>query len=397
MDRATKARYCRARVTKRPADFPFDLSAIDCAAFLRDLQAIRRDVEGSLGEADVGHLRKIERVGRVATAVGLATAWFPNPVSMAGFALGRSTRWLLMHHIGHRGYDRVPGVPERYTSRVFARGWRRFVDWPDWMLPEAWKYEHNVLHHTHTGELADPDLIERNAEAFRSAEVPVFFKLVGIGALAITWRFSYYAPNTTRTWLSRTRSPEEKGSRRAPPGYARTLWLRGYLPYALFNFVALPALYLPLGPLAAASAFVNSMGGEALSNLHTFLVVGPNHTGDDLYRFDVPAASKAEAAVRQVLGSANYATGGDVVDYAHLWLNYQIEHHLFPDIPMLRYRQIAPRVEALCAKHGIPYVKEGVLRRVRKMLEIAVGRRSMKRASNVGIACAPARRAPALA
>ena len=46
----------------------------------------------------------------------------PNPISMALLSLGRGTRWMLMHHIGHRGYDRVPNVPAKYTSKVFARG-----------------------------------------------------------------------------------------------------------------------------------------------------------------------------------------------------------------------------------------------------------------------------------
>ena len=363
------------------SDASFDPSSIDCDAFFRELRAIRRDVEAALGEDDIAHLRKIERFGRAATALGLATAWFPNPVSMAGLALGRSTRWLLMHHIGHRGYDRVPGIPERFTSRVFAAGWRRYVDWADWMMPEAWKYEHNVLHHTHTGELSDPDLIERNTEFLRDSKHPVALKLAAMGFLAISWRFSYYAPNTLKALLNRGRNVEGDET---PPGYTRMLYLQGYLPYVLLHFGAVPALFLPLGPLAAASALVNSLGAEVLTNLHTFIVVGPNHTGDDLYRFDTPARSKAEAAVRQVLGSVNYATGSELVDYAQLWLNYQIEHHLFPDIPMLRYREIQPRVEALCAKYGIPYVQQGVFARVKQMLSIAVGKTSMKRSSRVG-------------
>ena len=360
----------------------FDPSTVDCDGFFRELRAIRRDVEAALGEDDVRHLKRLERVGRAATCLGLATAWVPNPVSMAALALGRSTRWLLMHHVGHRGYDRVPGIPPRYTSRVFATGWRRMLDWPDWMLPEAWKYEHNVLHHTHTGETSDPDLIERNAESLREADVPELVKLAGLGFLAVSWRSFYYAPNTVKAWLERGQPPSDG----KPPGYTRTLWLRGYAPYALLQFVALPALFLPLGPLAAGSALCNSLGAEALTNLHTFLVVGPNHTGEDLYRFDARPRSKAESAVRQVLGSANYATGGDLVDYAHLWLNYQIEHHLFPDLPMLRYREIRPRVEALCAKYEIPYVQESVVTRVKKMLAVAVGRASMKRANSVGAA-----------
>lgn len=397
----------------RPSDAdaaPFDLSAIDCDGFFRELRQIRKDVEASLGEADIAHLRRLEVVGHAATAVGLATAWFPNPLSMAALALGRSTRWLFMHHVGHRGYDRVPGIPARYTSKVFAQGWRRYLDWPDWMLPEAWKYEHNVLHHTHTGELKDPDLIERNTEALRDAKLPAPVKLAGMAFLGATWRFFYYAPNTVRTWLERGdlvaepltvggsdrtdadeasathahASGADRKAAPAPEGYAKTLWLKGYVPYAALNFGLLPALYAPLGAGAWASALVNSLGAEVLTNLHTFVVVGPNHTGDDLYRFDARPVSKAESAVRQVLGSANYATGTELLDYAQLWLNYQIEHHLFPDLPMLRYREIQPKVEALCAKYGIPYVQEGVLTRLKKMLAVAIGAADMKRASRVG-------------
>jgi len=362
-----------------------DLSAIDCHGFLRELREIRREAEDALGEDDIRHLRRTELYGRIATAVGLATAWFPNPVSMAALALGRSTSWLLMHHVGHRGYDRVPGIPARFTSKLFAAGWRRFLDWPDWMIPEAWKYEHNVLHHVSTGELRDPDLVERNTHWLRGADVSPKVKLAAMGLLAISWRPFYYAPNTVHTWLSRGKSVAFTEEETPPPaGYKRTLYLRCYAPYALLQFVALPALFLPLGPLAAASALVNSLGAEALTNLHTFIVVGPNHSGDDVYRFDEPAGTKAESAVRQVLGSVNYATGSELVDYAQLWLNYQIEHHLFPDMPMLRYREMQPKVEALCAKYGIPYVQEGVFTRFKKMLAIGIGKASMKRVSRVG-------------
>jgi len=363
----------------------FDLSAVDCEGFLRELRVIRREVAQSLGDDDLRHLERTELYGHVATAIGLATAWFPNPLSMAALALGRSTSWVLMHHVGHRGYDRVPNVPPRFTSKVFATGWRRFVDWPDWMLPEAWKYEHNVLHHANTGETKDPDLVERNTHWLRGADWPMPLKYAAVGLLGVTWRPFYYAPNTVHTWLARGTSAAFTKEETPPPsGYKRALWLRCYAPYALLNFVALPAMYLPLGPLAAASALVNSLGAEAITNFHTFLVVGPNHTGDDLYRFEAPPASRAEVAVRQVIGSVNYACGSELVDYAQLWLNYQIEHHLFPDLPMLQYRKMQPKVEALCAKYGIPYIKESVFTRFKKMVSVAVGKTSMKVAARVG-------------
>lgn len=348
--------------------------------FAAELKALRREIEAKLGPEDIAHLKKMERIGKACTLLGLATAGLgPNPVSMLALAMGRSTRWLLMHHVGHRGYDKVPNVPAKYTSKVFARGKRRFIDWFDWMVPEAWIYEHNVLHHSHTGEIKDPDLVERNTDWMRKVlPKPLRYALTGV--LGVSWKFSYYAPNTLHEWMGRgNRKPsEESFGYTFPKGFVGALIGRCYAPYGLVHFVALPLAYLPFGPVASWSALVNSIGAEALTNFHTFMVVGPNHTGEDLYRFSSPPKTKGEAAVRQVIGTTNYRTGTDTIDYAHLWLNYQIEHHLFPDMPMLRYQELQPRVADLCKKYGIPYVEESVFTRAKKMVDIIVGNAQMK-------------------
>jgi fatty acid desaturase len=36
-------------------------------------------------------------------------------------------------------------------------------------------------------------------------------------------------------------------------------------------------------------------------------------------------------------------------------LSFQIEHHLFPDLPARRYQQIAPQVREICQRYGIDY------------------------------------------
>jgi fatty acid desaturase len=278
-----------------------------------------------------------------------------------------------MHHVGHRGYDKVPGVPAKYTSKVFARGRRRFIDWPDWMNPEAWIYEHNVLHHSYTGEERDPDLIERNTIPLR--EYPKGVRYAVLGLLALTWRASYYAPNTLDVYREKIAAKEGSDKQRSRNA---ELILDCYLPYAALHFGLLPMLYLPLGPWGVFSAFCNSLMAEALTNVHTFAVVGPNHTGDDLYRFEDRPASRGEHAIRQIIASVNYPTGGDGLDFAHLWLNYQIEHHIWPDIPMRQYQVMQPKVRALCEKYGIPYVQESVFARVKKMVDVVVGNTSMR-------------------
>jgi len=42
-------------------------------------------------------------------------------------------------------------------------------------------------------------------------------------------------------------------------------------------------------------------------------------------------------------------------DWVMGYLNYQIEHHLFPTMPQFRQRQITGRVRELAEKNGIPY------------------------------------------
>lgn len=355
----------------------FDIASVDVEGFHRELKALREELDANLGAPDAAHLRKIERWGRAATLLGMATCWLaPNPFSAAALSLGRSTRWLLMHHVGHRGYDRVPGLPASRTGKGFAKGHRRYLDWLDWMMPEAWVFEHNVLHHSHTGEDADPDLLERNAEGtLRNTARPLAFRYFQLTLLALTWRASYYAPET----LSSLRRKGRRQGGSLTGAELKELVLRCYLPYAAVQFVLFPALFLLVGPWAAFSAFCNSVMADVLTSLHTFLVVGPNHTGEDLYRFDSAPAGRGERYVQQVIGSANYRTGGDLNDFAHLWLNYQIEHHLWPDLPMLKYREAQPKVRAICEKYGVPYVQESVWTRARKMVDVVVGKASMRK------------------
>jgi fatty acid desaturase len=114
-------------------------------------------------------------------------------------------------------------------------------------------------------------------------------------------------------------------------------------------------------------------------------VVIPNHTGDDLYAYRTESKSREEYYLRQIIGSCNYNCGTDLVDFAQYWLNYQIEHHIWPDMTLLDYRRAQPKVKALCEKMGIPYVQESVWKRVLKTKDIIVGNTTMKWVDNIGI------------
>lgn len=380
----------------RPCAAPQPLPAVDTVALAKDIQALRAELIADLGPADLAHLARMARWGRACTVLGWLTCWLPNPLAVWLLSLGNVARWTMIgHHVLHRGYDQVPGVPAHWHSTVFARGWRRWIDWLDWMHPAAWSHEHNQLHHFHLNEFDDPDLVEHNAWLLRLKAVPAPLKWLLAVLLMLTWKFSYYAPNTWRAWRLKQRQgrgaaaamgrdwrllyPGERvllPLSRDVPGF----WLHCLLPYALLRFGVLPLPFLLIGSGAWSCALWSLLLAELLANLHAFVIIVPNHAGEDLYRFDDRHGDKGSFYLRQIVGSANYPGGSDLKDFLQGYLNYQIEHHVWPDLPMLKYRQAAPRLRALCARHGVPYVIEPVWRRFLRMWGILLGRRTMRRA-----------------
>lgn len=359
--------------------------------FVADLDGIRQKVKAESGKADVRHLRKIHLWGVLCGIAGLATAWIiPNLLTAFLISMYRFSAWTMMaHHVLHKGYDHVPGISAGYTSKRFASGWRRWIDWPDWIWPSAWTLEHNVLHHYHLGENSDPDLVELNLQWLREKNWPIVIKYLFIFLMAGMWKYIYYAGNTMHAWF------EKNHPHRKIPSYGsfqfwqpfsftgRKLWLKCFLPYTFFNFILIPAPFLLISPRAALFVFLNMVLAEWITNFHTFLVIVTNHAGDDLPRFNTGMTGKKDFYVRQISGSVNYPTGSDFNDFMHGFLNYQIEHHLWPDMTMLQYKKAHPLVKAVALKYGIPYVQESVWKRLRKTVAIMTGRSSMQEASRV--------------
>lgn len=362
-----------------------DFSHIDVEGLTHELNLLARELRATAGQEDIDHLQKIERWGRICTALGYASAWMaPNPISAFLISQGQLTRWLMTHHISHRGYDKVPGIPAKYTSKFFAKGPRRKFDWMDWIYPEAWHAEHDILHHFSLGEDEDPDLIERNTQWMRDQNLPLWQKQALVALLSVTWKWLYYSPSTMRALheaeAKAAGAPAPEPAELLSPFNARgrDLWKRALLPNIGMRFVGIPAAFLPLGPVAAFNVFANTVMADVIGNLHAFIVIGPNHSADDLYRFDTPARNRREFLLRQIIGSANYRTGTDLLDWPQMWLNYQIEHHLWPDMTMLQYRKAQPRVKALCEKYGVPYAEENVFKRAKRMYDVIVGNGAMR-------------------
>ncbi|MDP2774447.1 MAG: fatty acid desaturase, partial [Nocardioides sp.] len=67
--------------------------------------------------------------------------------------------------------------------------------------------------------------------------------------------------------------------------------------------------------------------------------------------------------LRQMLGAANI-DGGRLLHIMTGNLSFQVEHHLFPDLPSNRYQEIAPQIQEIFERYGLTYVTGSLPRQV---------------------------------
>lgn len=115
-------------------------------------------------------------------------------------------------------------------------------------------------------------------------------------------------------------------------------------------FVA--ALLLVLSP-AKALAFLAVQ--EAVWGVYMGCSFAPNHKGMPI----VGAGTHVDFLRRQVLTTRNIR-GGLVTDFLLGGLNYQVEHHLFPNMPRPNLRRAQPIIKAYCARVGVAYTEVGL-------------------------------------
>jgi fatty acid desaturase len=381
------------------------IPSFDIKEFTREIRELGEKLEAQQGDADVVHLNKIVGWSNMCAAIGMLTMGLSvNLVSIVALSTWTFSRWtMIAHHTCHGGYDRCHPNKERWHRFKFAIGtfWRRLADWFDWMMPEAWNVEHNNRHHYNLSELEDPDLVENNLKELRDMKMPLVLKYVYVFVAACTWKWLYYSPNTYKELkLAKWRREGKKIPDGVIPSDAVTIKtlltttipfysLSEFVmvvigPYLLIHFFIMPMPLIFIQQyLGRDDMYMNAVKNlflaDALTNLHGFVAVVTNHAGDDMYRFREGCRPfSGSFYVRQVLASVDFSYGTDFIDFLHGWLNYQIEHHMWPNLSMLSYQKAGPIVREICDRHGIPYVKENVFWRVKKTVDIMTGTASMK-------------------
>jgi hypothetical protein len=100
-----------------------------------------------------------------------------------------------------------------------------------------------------------------------------------------------------------------------------------------------------------------NVAANLIRNVWSYAIIFCGHFPDQTYTFtqeETENESRGAWYVRQLTGAANI-DGGPLFHVISGNLGYQVEHHLYPDMPSTRYGEIAPKVREICKRYGLPY------------------------------------------
>jgi linoleoyl-CoA desaturase len=332
------------------------LSDADIESLAVELDAIRQDVEDSLGNRDSRYIhrtiaaqRVLEVAGRVLLAFGSKrSAWLAGTATLALAKIIENME--IGHNVIHGQWDWM-NDPEIHSST-----W----EWDMSGAAKHWRVTHNFSHHKYTNILGMDDdvgygiLRVTRDEAWKPYNVGnLFFNTMlavgfewGIGLQYLQLSKILEGPASRAATFTRMREFGAKAARQLVKDYA-----------------AYPAL-TALSPRAGfASTVKANILANILRNVWANAVIFCGHFPDGAEKFalsDMEGESKGQWYLRQMLGSANI-DAGPVLAFMTGNLSYQIEHHLYPDLPSYRLAEISVRVRALCDKYDLPYTSGPML------------------------------------
>jgi fatty acid desaturase len=311
-----------------------------------ELDEIRREIEASRGQADRDYVTRVITLQRRLAAAGRITlfaSFFP-PAWLLGTLMLGSAKILENMEIGHNtmhGQWDWMNDPEIHSSN-----W----EWDTTQPAEQWKHSHNYIHHQFTNVLGhDNDIGYGILRMSRDQKwtpynlgQPVYNFLL---AAFFEWGVALHDLD-----IESIRKGEKD-----PKLLKKQLKQIGDKvgKQALKDYVMYPALTGPFFLQTLSANFTANL----MRNFWSYMIIFCGHFPDGAVHFteeELEDETRAEWYLRQMLGSANFE-GSKFLHLMSGQLGYQIEHHLFPDLPSNRYAAISVKVKDICKRYDIPY------------------------------------------
>jgi NADPH-dependent stearoyl-CoA 9-desaturase len=326
------------------------LTEADIENLAVELDAIRQDIEDSLGERDARYIRRtiaaqraLEVAGRILLAASSKrSAWWAGTATLGVAKIIENME--IGHNVMHGQWNWM-NDPEIHSTT-----W----EWDMSAASKHWIAAHNFQHHKYTNILGMDDDVgyfilrvtrDQPWAAYNIGNL-LYNALLSVG---FEWGIGMQTVDIEKIF---TPGPERDINRQ------RTLEFSVKAGRQLVkDYVAIPALT----SLSPAATYKSTLKANAVANVMRNIwanaVIFCGHFPDGAEKFtktDMIGETKGEWYLRQMLGSANFE-GGPVLRFMSGNLCHQIEHHLFPDLPSNRLHEISVPVRALCEKYDLPY------------------------------------------
>jgi NADPH-dependent stearoyl-CoA 9-desaturase len=224
-------------------------------------------------------------------------------------------------------------------------------EWDHASPAELWKHSHNELHHTFTNVLGrDNDLgygimrVDEDQRWHPAFLAQPLFNLVN--ALMFEYGIAAYDLELGKVVQGRADRGEFRRQGRKVLAKIRRQATRDYLVHPLLS-----------GP-SALTTWAANVTANVVRNVWTHSVIMCGHFPEGVETFErtsIEGETRGEWYLRQMLGAANIE-GGPLLHIMTGNLSFQVEHHLFPDMPSNRYQRIAPEIQDLFDRYGLRYV-----------------------------------------
>jgi linoleoyl-CoA desaturase len=324
----------------------------------REFDAIHDEVFAELGDRDSRYIRSTIKLHRqlVLAARAMLLGSRNKPLWLGGTAALSVAKILenmeIGHNVMHGQWDWM-NDPD-----INSQSW----DWDTASPADAWRHSHNYEHHTFTNIRGkDRDLgyeimrIDPHQKWHPVYLAQPFYNLLLMGFFE--WGVAVHDINFDAIQSGEKSKAQVIKELKAIGVKARRQIVKDYVA-----FPALSALLSPRGSLKSSrrsfkSTLAANFTANIVRNMWAYSIIFCGHFPDQTYTFsqaEVANETRGGWYVRQLLGSANI----DGSPLFHLMagnLSFQVEHHLYPDLPSSRYAEISPRVRDICHRYGLPY------------------------------------------
>ena len=266
--------------------------------------------------------------------------WILMGFGMAGIGLS------VMHDANHNAYSKNNNVNKIMGKLLLPIGGS----------PVNWRIQHNVLHHTYTNvtgmdEDIDTGVLMRfspNQKRRKAHRLQHIYAWFLYGFMTIMW-FS------TKDFAQLERYKKKDLLK------TQNVTYRFMLISIIITKICYVGVFFVLPMIFSALPWYGVIGGYFLMHFIAGLTLGiifqPAHvipTSD----FPVPNKSgniESDWAVSQLMNTANFAPKSTWFSWYVGGLNFQVEHHLFPNICHVHYSKISHIVRETAFEYNLPY------------------------------------------